>query len=108
MDALPLLVVELPVPAAGDAEWTRWYHDEHIPDVLRSVDGVVRSRRYRLVGGQDEYRYLVTHEFSSVDKLRTYQDSAQVDNRWVDYERLWGLPASFRRRGFEPIFEQRR
>lgn len=108
MHALPMLVVELPVPAAGDAEWSQWYHQEHIPDVLRSVDGVLRSRRYRLIGGQDEFRYLVTHEFSSVGKLRAYQDSIQVENRWGDYERLWGLPAAYRRRSFEPIFERER
>lgn len=107
MEALPLLVVELPVPVAGDAEWSRWYHEEHIPDVLRSVDGVVRSRRYRLIGGQDEFRYLVTHEFASTEQLRVYQDSAQVGDRWGEYERLWGRPAHYRRRSFEPVYEQR-
>jgi len=108
VDVLPLLVVELGVPAAGEEAWNRWYHEEHIPDVLRSVDGVIRSRRYRLVAGQDQYKYLVHHEFESVEKLRAYHGSTQVEGRWGDYERQWGLPALWQRRAFEPIYSQER
>ncbi len=104
MEPLPLLVVELPVPSGREEDWNRWYHEVHIPDVLRSVDGAVRSRRYRLVAGDDTFRYLVHHEFESVEKLRHYHDSTQVNERWQDYEQQWGLPARYRRRSFEPIF----
>jgi hypothetical protein len=36
-------------PAAGrEAEFNRWYDDEHLPEML-AVDGFVRARRYRAV-----------------------------------------------------------
>jgi hypothetical protein len=34
-------------PAAGrEAEFNRWYDDEHLPQML-AIDGFVRARRYR-------------------------------------------------------------
>ena len=105
MNHLPLLVVELPVPVDLEDAWNKWYHDEHIPDVLRTVDGAVRSSRYRLRDGDDTYVYLVLHEFESIEKLLAYQNSVIVAGRWDDYAARWGMPPHFRRRAYEPIFE---
>jgi hypothetical protein len=102
--AYPILIVELPVPRGREEEWNAWYHTVHIPDVLRSVAGVMSSRRYRLVAGDNEYVYLVIHEFESSEKLLAYHGSAAVAERWADYGRQWGMPAVFRRRGFEPVW----
>lgn len=100
----PLLVVELPVPSGHEEEWNRWYHQEHMPDVLRSVHGVVRSCRYQVVAGDDAYRYVVHHEFDSVENLVRYHGSTQVQDRWRAYERRWGMPAEYRRRALAPLY----
>jgi len=101
--ARAVLAIELPVPAGREDEWNRWYHDEHIPDMWRSVPGVVRSVRYEIVGAQ---RYVALHEFESEQKLRDYLDSGLMDSRWQLYEDQWGAAPSALRRGFVPVYDQ--
>jgi hypothetical protein len=105
LTALPILVVELPVPAGREAEWNSWYHDEHIPELLGLGCGAVRSVRYRHVSGEGSFRYLVVHEFASVEKLEAYRASPIIAARWEAYKHRWGIPVDPRVRAFEPIFE---
>ncbi|MCG8543781.1 MAG: hypothetical protein MJE12_06175 [Alphaproteobacteria bacterium] len=62
-----ILVVQLDVPEAHDAEFNRLYDGEHVPNLL-SVPGVVSGQRYKLEGdGEDMLRYLATYEIESPD-----------------------------------------
>ncbi len=106
IEARPVLVVELPVPPGREDEWNQWYHESHIPDVLAKVDGALTSRRYRLLAGDDEYTYLVVHEFETEEQLRRYYDSTVVSDRWEEYHALWGIPVRFRRRAFTPVWAE--
>jgi len=45
-----------------EAEFNRWYHDEHLPDVRRRFPQITSARRYRATDGQ-EPRYLVIYEY---------------------------------------------
>jgi antibiotic biosynthesis monooxygenase (ABM) superfamily enzyme len=110
MSQLPILIIELPVPAGLETEWNDWYDNVHVPDFLATVDGAVRTTRYQLVGdpGPDELRYLVVHEFDSVDNMTAFKDSPVMNGRLNEYTDLWGIPTHYRRRGFEPIFEAER
>ena len=65
----PIVVVELPVLKDREDEWNAWYHDVHIPGMLANVNGAVTSCRYRLLDGNEEYRYLVVHEFETEEQL---------------------------------------
>ena len=100
----PLLVVELPTPLGREDEWNRWYHDVHIPDVLAMGVGVVESKRYRLMSGDDDVRYLVVHEFESDEALSSYVESPILEERWKEYRELWGHDKAVRRRAFTLIF----
>ena len=40
-----LLIVTAEVDAAVEADWNRWYDDEHLPDAL-ACPGVLAGRRY--------------------------------------------------------------
>jgi hypothetical protein len=101
----PILIIELPVPAGRETEWNAWYEGEHIPDFLATVEGAVRSTRYRLLGQPDDgISYLVVHEFATLDALRAFVASTLLHGRLDDYERRWGQPAVYRRRAFEPVF----
>lgn len=42
------------VPAAHEAEFNRWYDDEHVP-MLRRVEGVLAARRFRARAGSPRY-----------------------------------------------------
>lgn len=62
-----ILVVQLDVPEAHDAEFNRLYDGEHVPNLL-SVAGVVKGQRYKLEGdGEDMLRYLAMYEIESPD-----------------------------------------
>jgi hypothetical protein len=45
-----LLLVYSDVAAEHDAEFNRWYNEEHIPERL-SIPGVLHTARYRAVAG---------------------------------------------------------
>lgn len=44
-----LLLIRLDVDPAIDEEFNVWYHEEHIPNMLRNVPGFLSGRRYRAV-----------------------------------------------------------
>jgi hypothetical protein len=108
VEPAPILIVELPVPDGRETEWNAWYEGEHIPDFLATVQGARRSTRYRVLGQPDDgIRYLVVHEFATLDALRAFADSALLHGRLDEYTRRWGQPAVYRRRAFEPVFTAR-
>jgi antibiotic biosynthesis monooxygenase (ABM) superfamily enzyme len=101
----PVLLIELPVPPGREAEWNEWYEGEHIPDFLATVDGAVRSTRYRIIGDSaDGISYLVVHEFASTETLSAFHDSPVMNDRLGNYTERWGMPPIWRRRGFAPTF----
>ncbi len=59
-----LLMVYSEVPAEHDAEYNRWYNEEHIPERL-SIPGVLNAARYEAVAGGP--KYLACYELSSPD-----------------------------------------
>lgn len=56
-----LLMVYVDVPAALEAEFNRWYNEEHIPERL-SIPGVLDAARYVAVRGGP--KYLACYELS--------------------------------------------
>jgi hypothetical protein len=44
-----------------EAEFNRWYEEEHLPDLRRRFPQIVSARRYRAVDGY-EPRHLVVYE----------------------------------------------
>jgi hypothetical protein len=71
-------------PAAGkEAEYNRWYDDEHAPDVV-SVPGFVSAQRFALAvnqlraGSPPLPKYLVLYKIASADLRATY---AEVNRR---------------------------
>ncbi|MBL7501094.1 hypothetical protein I6A84_17685 [Frankia sp. CNm7] len=67
-----LLVQSNPVSAEREAEYNRWYDEEHIPDV-RAVPGFVAARRYRvrdaggIKAGPSTPSYVIIYEVEADD-----------------------------------------
>jgi hypothetical protein len=59
-----LLMVYCDVPAEIDAEFNRWYNEEHIPERL-AIPGVLNAARYQAVEGGPTY--LACYELASPD-----------------------------------------
>ena len=91
-----ILVVQLDVPAAHDAEFNRLYDAEHVPNLL-SVPGVSGGQRYRLEpGGGDMLPYLAIYQIDSPElpESAAWQEKANTPG-WLEVRKH----ISARRRG---------
>src|SRR5947207_10711654 len=74
------VVLTNPTPGK-DAEYNRWYNEQHIPDVLQA-SGFVCAQRFRLadtqMGGDtnNAYKYLALYEIETDDLKASLDDLA--------------------------------
>jgi hypothetical protein len=67
-----LMVQSTPVSAEREAEYNRWYDEEHFPDVL-GVPGFTAARRYRIADAgplkarSDIPPYIIVYEIEADD-----------------------------------------
>ena len=67
------MLVAFTNPVDGrEAEYNEWYDKQHLSDVC-SLPGFVSARRYRLVEGEFEYKYLAVYEMDSDDPKRDFE-----------------------------------
>lgn len=72
------VVLTNPTPGK-DAEFNRWYNEQHIPDVLNAA-GFVRAQRFRLSETQNgpkvdqTHRYLALYEIETDDLAASLKD----------------------------------
>jgi hypothetical protein len=76
-----LLMVYCDVPAEHEAEFNRWYNDEHIPERL-AIPGVLNAARYEAVAGGP--KYLACYELASADAW--YSADWQ---KWLNHPTPW-------------------
>ena len=70
------LVLSEPVSEAVDAEFNRWYDENHIPDGLL-LPGIVKARRFRMAAEQltpdmataGGFKYVTIFEVDDVDRI---------------------------------------
>jgi hypothetical protein len=76
-----LLLVMMEVDPEYEAEFNRWYDEEHVPERL-SCPGFLTARRFRAVDG--EPRYLAFYELESPEVLdsEAYQEMLPP-SRWM-------------------------
>jgi hypothetical protein len=76
-----LLMVYSDVAAEHDAEFNRWYNEEHIPERL-SIPGVLNAARYQAVAGGP--KYLACYELASPDAWY-----AEAWQKWLKNPMPW-------------------
>jgi hypothetical protein len=61
-----ILVLSRPVDAEAEAEYNRWYEQQHIPDMFRASEKVSRVTRLRLsasqLGDTPDFAYVALYE----------------------------------------------
>lgn len=67
-----LLLVTMDVEPTFEAEFNRWYDEEHLPERL-SAPGFLSGRRFRSVEGGPKYLALYDLERTAVLETREYQ-----------------------------------
>ena len=66
------MLVAFTNPVDGrEAEYNEWYDKQHLSDVCR-LPGFVSARRYKLLEGESEYKYLTIYEMDSDDPKRDF------------------------------------
>ncbi len=63
-----LLLVMMDIDPEHEAEFNRWYEEEHVPERM-SIPGFVSARRYRAIEGEPEY--LALYELENLDVLES-------------------------------------
>lgn len=68
------------VPAEHEAEFNRWYDEEHVP-LLARVPGVLAARRFRARSGSP--RYVALYDLADADVPRAPQWQAAQATEWA-------------------------
>lgn len=83
-----MIVARAGIPAEHEPEFSRWYHEEHIPMAFRELPGLIRVRRFAAVEG--EPRFMVLYEMETEEQLREVPASTAMQALREDYTARWG------------------
>ena len=64
-----VFIVMAKVSPEQEADFNRWYDEDHMPKALNRFPGVISGRRHKILDGGDGYNYLAFYEFESQAKL---------------------------------------
>lgn len=68
-----VMIAMFDVPDSIDAEFNKWYEEEHIPEKVGRVPGFLAARRYKSLDGRPGYLCIYELEDISVVDDPTYQ-----------------------------------
>ncbi len=95
--ATALFMVRASIPKEREAEFNRWYNEEHCPQVLQ-YRGAVSARRYRALLGEDKYQYLAVYEFQDQPTLERFLELEHFAELRREYDAHFGGGVSERAR----------
>jgi hypothetical protein len=76
-----LLVASMTPEPGAEAEFNRWYDEEHLPN-LQSVPGVLSGRRYRATDGESERGYLALYHLRDAAVSRSDAWAKAANTEW--------------------------
>jgi antibiotic biosynthesis monooxygenase (ABM) superfamily enzyme len=86
--ATVLLEVRATIAKEREAEFNRWYNEEHCAKVVR-YSGALSARRFRTIMG-DTYQYLTVYEFPDEDVFDRFERSPGIKELFADYDAAFG------------------
>jgi len=98
-----LFFTRIKVRKAIEAEFNRWYDEEHIPDIL-AFRGAVSVRRYRAVLDEMAYQLLTITEFRDEATLRRFLTSDHRRRLTEEFDARYGQTTERVREGWEQIW----
>ena len=84
-----LFMVRASIAPGREAEFNRWYNEEHCPQVLQ-FRGAISARRYQATLGEERSQYMAVYEFQDEDTLRRFLDSEHFAELRRDYDAHFG------------------
>jgi heme-degrading monooxygenase HmoA len=86
---ITIFVVRATITKEKEAEFNRWYNEEHAPQLLQ-YQGAVSARRYRKILGEDKFQYMAIYEFASEAVFQRFQESDHLKTLVKDYNTNFG------------------
>ncbi len=81
--------------------YNRWYNEDHLPKMLERVPGILGGRRYKIMDGAEEYRFMAMYEFESYEALEAAMKTEQVKQLVREYDEAFGKGGRRRIRAIE-------
>ncbi len=85
-----LFIVMAKVKPEDEEAFNRWYNEDHMPKALERFPGVLSGRRYQILEGEDEYRFLALYEFESYEAMQVAVNSDVVNQLIREYNEAFG------------------
>ena len=101
--ATVLFVVRATITADQEDAFNAWYHDEHIPMLLR-YKGAVSARRYRKFLGEDADQYMVQYEFESEETFERFLESDHLVELKSEYDANFGTTSERTRAAYVQVW----
>lgn len=95
MDKTVLYIVKSAVAAKHASEFNNWYHQKHIPELVK-LSGCERGRRFKVIEGEDKYIYMAVYEFRDMASFLKYQGSEGKKYLVEDFKKLFGDKAELK------------
>jgi len=80
-----LFMVKATIPSEKEAAFNRWYNEEHVPQVFQ-FPGLVSAHRYKLVDGDDKYRYMAVYELQDEATYRRFIASDHMKTLRAEFD----------------------
>ena len=101
--AITIFVVRATITKEKEAEFNRWYNEEHAPQLLQ-YQGAVSARRYRKILGEDKFQYMAIYEFASEAVFQRFQESDHLKTLVKDYNTNFGGTSERERTAYVQIW----
>ena len=96
-----LLIVMSSIATEKEDAFNRWYNEDHIPKILERIPGVLSARRYKIVEGEEKYRFMAVYEFESYEALEASTKTKQVEQLTREFDEAFGKGGRHRIRAVE-------
>ena len=100
-----VLVVTMEVDPADEAEFNRWYNEQHLPERM-AIPGYVSARRFRLVEGDGALTYLCIWELEDGSPLQSRMYQEQQADPTALYLRVNGTIKARTRGLYRQVFPE--
>lgn len=96
-----LMIVMASMAPEKEEAFNRWYNEDHLPKVLERLPGVLSGRRFKIIEGEEKYRFMAMYEFESYEALEAAQRTEEVKQLVREYDEAFGKGGRYHIRAVE-------
>ena len=90
MDKKGLFIVMAKVRPEAEEAFNRWYNEDHLPKALERFPGVISGRRYQIMEGEDDYRFMAMYEFETCEAMQAAVHSEAIQGLIREFDAAFG------------------